>query len=62
MDARWLAANPLTTAELREEIRNWARLGIELAVPHATVHRATARIPAGTVEYADREREAQLGR
>ena len=33
MDARWLAANPLTTAELREEIRNWARLGIELAVP-----------------------------
>jgi exopolyphosphatase/guanosine-5'-triphosphate,3'-diphosphate pyrophosphatase len=33
MDARWLAANPLTTAELREEIRNWARLGIDLAVP-----------------------------
>jgi flavin-dependent dehydrogenase len=30
-------------------------LGIDLAVPHATVHRATARIPSGTVEYADRD-------
>ena len=30
-------------------------LGIELTVPHAIVHRATARIPSGTVEYADRD-------
>ncbi|HKQ26328.1 MAG TPA: exopolyphosphatase [Burkholderiales bacterium] len=33
LDARWLAANPLTAAELRDEIRNWNKLGIELSVP-----------------------------
>ena len=33
MDARWLAANPLTAAELRDEIKDWNRLGIELSVP-----------------------------
>ncbi|MEO8157390.1 MAG: exopolyphosphatase [Betaproteobacteria bacterium] len=33
VDARWLAANPLTVAELREEIRDWKALGVDLAVP-----------------------------
>jgi exopolyphosphatase/guanosine-5'-triphosphate,3'-diphosphate pyrophosphatase len=33
VDARWLAANPLTVAELRGEIKDWARLGVELSVP-----------------------------
>jgi len=33
LDARWLVANPLTAAELRDEIRNWNKLGIELSVP-----------------------------
>lgn len=33
LDARWLAANPLTAAELRDEIKNWNKLGIELSVP-----------------------------
>jgi exopolyphosphatase / guanosine-5'-triphosphate,3'-diphosphate pyrophosphatase len=33
VDARWLAANPLTAAELREEIDNWKKLEIELTVP-----------------------------
>ena len=33
LDARWLAANPLTAAELRGEIKNWNKLGIELSVP-----------------------------
>jgi exopolyphosphatase / guanosine-5'-triphosphate,3'-diphosphate pyrophosphatase len=33
LDARWLAANPLTAAELRDEIKDWNRLGIELSVP-----------------------------
>jgi flavin-dependent dehydrogenase len=36
-------------------LRRLRELGIELSVPHATVHRATARIPSGTVEYADRD-------
>ena len=33
VDAKWLAANPLTAAELREEIKDWKGLGVELAVP-----------------------------
>jgi exopolyphosphatase / guanosine-5'-triphosphate,3'-diphosphate pyrophosphatase len=33
VDARWLAANPLTAAELKEEIRDWKGLGVELSVP-----------------------------
>ena len=33
LDARWLAANPLTAAELRGEIKAWSKLGIELTVP-----------------------------
>jgi exopolyphosphatase/guanosine-5'-triphosphate,3'-diphosphate pyrophosphatase len=33
VDARWLTANPLTAAELREEVRDWKGLGIELVVP-----------------------------
>jgi len=33
LDARWLAANPLTAAELRDEIKDWNKLGIELSVP-----------------------------
>lgn len=32
-DGRWLSSNPLTAAELRDEIRNWGKLGIELSVP-----------------------------
>jgi exopolyphosphatase/guanosine-5'-triphosphate,3'-diphosphate pyrophosphatase len=30
---RWLSSNPLTAVELRNEIRNWDKLGIELSVP-----------------------------
>jgi menaquinone-9 beta-reductase len=30
-------------------------LGIGLSVPHALVHRATARIPSGEVQYSDRD-------
>lgn len=30
-------------------------LGIGLSVPHARVHRATARIPSGEVQYSDRD-------
>ncbi|HWA13261.1 MAG TPA: exopolyphosphatase [Burkholderiales bacterium] len=33
IDARWLAANPLTATELRDEVHEWRGLGIELAVP-----------------------------
>ena len=32
VDAKWLATNPLTAAELREEIKDWKGLGVELAV------------------------------
>ena len=32
VDAKWLAANPLTAAELREEIKDWKGLGVELAI------------------------------
>jgi len=30
-------------------------LAIDLTVPHASVHRATARIPSGAVEYSDQD-------
>ena len=33
VDARWLAANSLTVAELRAEIKGWGKLGIELTIP-----------------------------
>jgi exopolyphosphatase / guanosine-5'-triphosphate,3'-diphosphate pyrophosphatase len=33
LDARWLATNPLTVAELRDEIIEWKELGIDLEVP-----------------------------
>ncbi|HVY05897.1 MAG TPA: exopolyphosphatase [Burkholderiales bacterium] len=33
VDAKWLAAIPLTAAELRDEIKEWKALGVELAVP-----------------------------
>jgi exopolyphosphatase / guanosine-5'-triphosphate,3'-diphosphate pyrophosphatase len=33
LDQRWLEANPLTSTELRLEIRAWTLLGIELSVP-----------------------------
>ncbi|HUF19956.1 MAG TPA: exopolyphosphatase [Burkholderiales bacterium] len=33
VDAKWLVSNPLTVAELRGEIKDWARLGVELNVP-----------------------------
>ncbi len=33
VDAKWLTANPLTVAELRDEIRDWKGLGVELSVP-----------------------------
>ncbi len=36
LDVRWLAANPLTAAELRDEIKAWNKLGIELSVPQLT--------------------------
>ena len=32
VDAKWLATNPLTAAELREEIKDWKGLGVELAI------------------------------
>jgi exopolyphosphatase/guanosine-5'-triphosphate,3'-diphosphate pyrophosphatase len=42
VDSRWLAANPLTAAELRDEIRNWSRLDIELSVPKLDVFESCA--------------------
>jgi len=33
IDGGWLKANPLTAAELRDEIAAWRRLGVELSVP-----------------------------
>lgn len=33
LDARWLAANPLTATELRAEVKGWKGLGIELSIP-----------------------------
>lgn len=33
IDGGWLNANPLTAAELRDEIAAWRRLGVQLSVP-----------------------------
>ena len=33
VDAKWLAANPLTATELRIEVKDWAKLGVALSVP-----------------------------
>ena len=33
LDAEWLSRNPLTATALREEIREWQRIGFELKVP-----------------------------
>jgi exopolyphosphatase/guanosine-5'-triphosphate,3'-diphosphate pyrophosphatase len=33
VDAKWLIANPLTAAELREEIKEWKGLGVEFSIP-----------------------------
>jgi exopolyphosphatase/guanosine-5'-triphosphate,3'-diphosphate pyrophosphatase len=33
IDGGWLEANPLTAAELRDEIAAWRRLGVKLSVP-----------------------------
>lgn len=33
VDSRWLSANPLTAAELRNEVKDWKELGIDLVVP-----------------------------
>jgi exopolyphosphatase/guanosine-5'-triphosphate,3'-diphosphate pyrophosphatase len=33
IDAGWLEANPLTAAELRDEIASWRKLGVKLSVP-----------------------------
>jgi exopolyphosphatase / guanosine-5'-triphosphate,3'-diphosphate pyrophosphatase len=32
LEAAWLAANPLTAAALKEEVREWRKLGVSLAV------------------------------
>jgi len=32
LDAGWLHASPLTTAALQEEIKEWNKLGVEVAV------------------------------
>ncbi|HEV8261868.1 MAG TPA: exopolyphosphatase [Burkholderiales bacterium] len=42
LDARWLAANPLTATELRDEIKAWNKLGIELSVPQLSEIEAEA--------------------
>jgi len=33
LDAEWLARNPLTVTALREEIREWEKIGFELKIP-----------------------------
>ena len=33
VDVKWLGANPLTVAELRDEIKDWKGLDVELSVP-----------------------------
>ena len=33
VDAKWLTANPLTAAELREEIKEWKGLGVDFSIP-----------------------------
>ena len=49
VDRAWLAGNPLTAAALREEIREWQRIGFELKVPELEVgrggHERVAALP-----------------
>jgi exopolyphosphatase/guanosine-5'-triphosphate,3'-diphosphate pyrophosphatase len=33
IDRDWLERNPLTVTALREEVREWDRIGIELKIP-----------------------------
>jgi exopolyphosphatase/guanosine-5'-triphosphate,3'-diphosphate pyrophosphatase len=47
LDPRWLAANPLTAAELRDEIRSWGKLGFELSVPQLAEAESYAEASAG---------------
>jgi exopolyphosphatase/guanosine-5'-triphosphate,3'-diphosphate pyrophosphatase len=47
LDSRWLAANPLTAAELRDEIRNWGKVGIELSVPRLAEVESYAEAASG---------------
>jgi exopolyphosphatase/guanosine-5'-triphosphate,3'-diphosphate pyrophosphatase len=42
LDAKWLVANPLTAAELREEIKAWKGLGVEMSVPQLAEVEAAA--------------------
>jgi len=47
LDTKWLAANPLTAAELRDEIRGWKSLGVELSVPQlAELESAIEAVPS----------------
>jgi len=47
LDPRWLAANPLTAAELRDEIKSWNKLGIELSVPQLAEAESCAEAAGG---------------
>jgi exopolyphosphatase/guanosine-5'-triphosphate,3'-diphosphate pyrophosphatase len=47
IDPRWLAANPLTAAELRDEIENRGKLGIELSVPQLSDTESYAEAAGG---------------
>ncbi|MGZ8264369.1 MAG: exopolyphosphatase [Burkholderiales bacterium] len=42
LDRAWLAGNPLTATALREEVREWQRIGFELKVPELDEAAATA--------------------
>jgi hypothetical protein len=33
LDAEWLARNPLTATALREESKEWEKIGFELRIP-----------------------------
>ena len=46
VDPRWLAANPLTAAELRDEVRDWKVLGVDLVVPQLGEQDAPAEAAA----------------
>ncbi len=47
LDAKWLTANPLTAAELRDEIKGWKTLGVEMVIPQlAEVETALEATPA----------------
>lgn len=47
IDPRWLAANPLTAAELRDEVRSLGKLNIELAVPQLSEAEPCAEAAGG---------------